>query len=671
MVVSSTSFGPRLVVRRLSRVCGWRPELAPEVYGLGLLVLVFVGVTVWWLSADTRVQDWDNGLHTILAFTVHDEIAAGQWTAPFTDFNTYPPLVHIVGALGVFVGGRSATTVILTSNIVFVPLLVVSAFGVGRLVYGRLAGFLAAVFALGVPMFVSMMHVFWIDGPQAAMVAASVWAILASRRFERVGIAALAGVAVGLSMLTKETSAIFLAGPVAVVILRGGWRRWRGLILFAVLAGAIALPWYIYHRSQLNGLVSGQGDPNQWGSPPIWSAAGLAWYLWDALDVQYLLPMMLFLAVGVLSALRDTVRRWRPENLQPELLVGGFVSWLGITIIGHKDARFTIPALIYVAVLSTGWIARIARPALRRVALGGIVAIALMNFLAVSVGLGGPVRIALPGAPAGSAFQRVATLYSPLGYVRGGPQHDGDVLALMRGLNRAGVQTITFDAGSVNVDYFTTYGLQVLAIEAGLTPTEVYAPASLGPHDAFMLRHAPEPGDPPPCQLLTDGTGIYVELGDAFKPFQEYSFICPGRHPEIYKRTAPLPISVTHVITGEPRRVVVRMFRALHRHGITTVEFNPASAQAAEYFDLVGLTTLAQQAGLQVPATYDPAALGPKGAFLLLIGPTPGLPPACGSFPDGEGLYAVLGNPAIPTSDYRYYCPWRSQKPVAPTPTSG
>src|SRR5436309_14474176 len=78
-------------------------------------VLGFIGTSAWWLSQDSRVQDWDNGLHTMAAFAIHNEIAAGHLTTPFTEFNTYPPLGHLIGALGVFVGGFSPATVILTS----------------------------------------------------------------------------------------------------------------------------------------------------------------------------------------------------------------------------------------------------------------------------------------------------------------------------------------------------------------------------------------------------------------------------------------------------------------------------------------------------------------------------------------------------------------------------
>lgn len=108
----------------------------------------------------------------------------------------------------------------------FVPLLAVSCFGVGRLVYGSdLAGLLAALFALGTPMIISEFHEFLLDPQQAAIVAASVWAILACRGFERPGVAALAGILSGLAMLTKQTSIVFLAGPLAIVVARGGWRN--------------------------------------------------------------------------------------------------------------------------------------------------------------------------------------------------------------------------------------------------------------------------------------------------------------------------------------------------------------------------------------------------------------------------------------------------------------
>jgi Dolichyl-phosphate-mannose-protein mannosyltransferase len=651
--------------RRESAPAGERAgEPSRELWLLLAAVVAFVAMTVWWLTQDDRVQDWDNGLHTLLAFGIHDQLAAGNLTGWFTEFNTYPPLVHVIGALGVFVGGKSPMSVIIASNLIFVPLLAVSCYGVGKLAYGPRAGLLAGLFALGTPLFVSQMHVFMIDPPEAAMVAASAWAILASERFRRVGIAALAGVAVGLALMTKETSVIFVTGLVAVAFLRGGWRNWRGLLLFLVIAAAISLPWYIHHKAQLNGLVEGQGGtgaaPTTEAAPPIFSHKSLLWYFWAAANIQVLVPLLLFLLAGVVFTIRDCVRRWSPENLGPELLGGAFVSWLGITLIQHKDVRFTLPALIYVAVLATGWIV-LARPRVRLAATVVLGVVLAVNFLGVSIGIGHPVRVALPGATAYSGiFTRQVTLYSPEGYIRGGPEHDGDILQLMRELKHAGVTTITFDAGSTDVSDFTTYGLQVRAIQAGLPPTPVYNPSGLGPHEAFMLRHVPQPGDPPPCQRLQDGSGVYVALGDAFKPFETYTLICPKHHPEIYHRTAPLSFEteeqVHPEITGPSRAMLLGVLNALHRDGIQALQYEHASADKL-FFQPTGLELLAEVAQLPVPATLSPQQLTPNDAFLLRKPVTRGGQAPCGRFPDGTGLYVILGNPTV--AHPHYVCPVR------------
>lgn len=652
-----------------SRSRPWR-AVGQEVGWLALGVLTFIGVTAWWLTQDDRVQDWDNGYHTMLSFTVHDELAGGHLTTPFTEFNTYPPLAHLVGALGVFVGGKSPSAVILALNLVFVPLLAAGCYGVGRLVYGRQAGLLAGLTGLAVPMFVSQMHVAMVDPAEAAMVAVSAWAILASQRFRRAGVAVLAGVLVGLALLTKQTSILFLAGLFVAVVGRGGWRNWRGLLAFVIVAAVVSVPWYAYHAHALSELVNGQegtgAAPSAETAPKLLSVASLSWYLWNAINRQLLTPIVLFMTVGVVATIRGSLRNFTPENLGPELLAGGFVSWLAATLITHKDPRYTLPALVYVAVLSTGWIPVMTSKRLRILSTAVLGVVLAADFVGTSTGLGHAVRIRLPGATAYSeVLARQLTLYSPEGYVRGGPEHDADVLALMRGLKRAGVRTITFDAGSTNVDYFTQYGLEVRAIQAGLTPTSVYDPGGLGPRDAFMLRRVPVPGDPPPCQRLNDGSGIYIALGSAAKPFELYTFVCAGHHPEIYKRTAPIPqpilASVTSRIEGHARRTLERIMRAMRSDGVHVVQFDAGSANAV-FFAYSGLVNLAHEMGLQTPAAYAPQMLGPHDAFMLRHSDGPSDPPPCARYSDGTGLYIVLGDPVIPFSDYRFYCPLRKPR---------
>jgi hypothetical protein len=631
---------------------------------LAAAVLFFIAMTVLWLARDNQVQASDDGYHTLLAFGIHDQLAGGNLTGWFTEFNTYPPFAHLVGAIAVFVAGKSPMAVIVASNLVFVPLLAASCFGIGRLAYGRGAGLLAGLFALATPIFVSQMHMFMLDPPEAAMVAASAWAILASRRFERVGISAVAGIAVGLALMTKSTSVVCLAGLVAVVLVRGGWRHPWGLVLFLVIAAAISLPWYVYHLHQLNGLVEGQGGTGATSvaeaEPPLLSRASLLWYFWAALNIQLLAPLALFLGVGVIATMYDSVRRWTPENLGPELLGGLFVSWLGITLIRHKDARFTLPALVYIAVIATGWLV-LARPRVRIAATAALGVVLIADFFGVSFGIGHTVRVALPGAPANSGIAtRQVTVYSPEGYVRGGPRREGDILALMRELKHSGIRTITFDAGSTagNEGNFSTFGLTVRAIQAGLPVTASYDPAALTANEAFMLLHVPEPGDPPPCQLLSDRQGVYVELGSPVKPFQTYTFICPSRRPRIYQRTAPLSLETQLLlhpeIEGATRTMLLDVLVALHGEGIQAMQFDRASADTL-FFQPGGLERLSEIAQLPVPAGLAPQQMTPNQAYLVRRAITPSGPKPCGRFPDGTGLYVILGDPTV--AHPRYHCP--------------
>jgi hypothetical protein len=469
-------------------------------------------------------------------------------------------------------------------------------------------------------------------------------------------------------MLTKETFVLFVAGLIAAVLLRGGWRNWRGLLAFVAVGALFGLPWYIDHFSQLHGLTSGAtggaapGTPSQTGDyPPRFSGTNAAWYLWSMLNRQVLAPLTALFAIGTGLAAWRFARRRDPADLAPELIIGGLVGYLGVTYISLKDPRYSLPALVYVAVLATGWIAT-ARPRLRRWLSAVFGVIVLANFVAVSFGVGPTLRITFPGAPGGSlAGARMVTFFSPQGWLRGGPAKDGNLLALLRGLRRVGFQAVEFDGGSANIADFNQSGLIAMAVEAGL-PVPPYSFASLGPRDAYVLRHYPVPGDPPPCQRLGDGSGVYVEFGNPQRaPFQEQTFVCPGRKPLFYKRTAPLPEILTHVITGESRRQFLALMDAMHRQGVGTVEFDLSNMYTAD-IDPLGLEALAATAGLKVPAAYNPQTLGPHDAFMFRHIPAAGDPAPCLRLSDGSGVYIVFGNPLIPFDSYTFYCPTRTPR---------
>jgi 4-amino-4-deoxy-L-arabinose transferase-like glycosyltransferase len=518
---------------------GYVRGISNEARWLWLACAVFVLVSFWWLTQDNRVPDFDSGIHLIYGIVYQSEMASGHLTFPFTDYNSYPPLVHLLGSLTIYLIGIHPMAMILASNVVFVPMLAFGCYGVGKFVAGPRAGLLAGLFALGTPMFVSMMHQFDLDPPEAAMVAVSVWAILESRRFERFGVSVLAGALCGLALLTKETAVVFLVGVLAVALLRGGWRHWRGLLGFVFGLENVAGPWYVYHATQLLGTFTTIGNlaPNSLQAPPRWSARNAGWYVWNLFNEQTLTIFALLFLIGVAIAVWRCVRhRITPENVYPELLGGGLVSYLGMTYLTHKDPRYTLPALVYVAVLATSWIVTIQPRRMRLILSGTVIALSAVYFAGMSFGIGGAVRIPLAGAQNTMIYQNQLTLYETTGWLRGGPQHDGAVLTLLRGLRPYGIHAIGIDPGSSELD-FNANGINPLAASVGIgtlpTPTS-------RPDGALLFLHAPKPSDPRPCQRLNDGLGIYVVKGviDGFNPqllrnpansSQRYLFICPGR----------------------------------------------------------------------------------------------------------------------------------------------
>jgi hypothetical protein len=326
----------------------------------------------------------------------------------------------------------------------------------------------------------------------------------------------------------------------------------------------------------------------------------------------------------------------------------------------NRDPRYSLPELVYLAVLGTGWISAVSRR-WRPVLVGVVVAIASVNLLGVSTGTGPSVGVSLPGHTPGT-IERQLTFYSPAGWLRGGPGTDGHIPQLMSGLYRAGIRHVTWDGGSTDLEDFNESGLDVRALEAGIDPTEVYNPSNLGRHGVYIITHTREPGDPPPCRRLDSGGGVYVVLGNAMIPFETYTFICPGRHPEVYGRTAPLTPDVAAAVEPEIpqpwRSRYVTLFRALRAADVNEVQVDYASSVVPD-FARVQTLALATKTGLTAEP-FNPGTHDLHEAFLFRHTDGVGEPEPCIRFPDGTGLYVVLGYAYIPFNKYEFYCPTRN-----------
>jgi 4-amino-4-deoxy-L-arabinose transferase-like glycosyltransferase len=505
---------------------GFRPSWSAAAWASIVLCVAFVAVTCWWLSRDHSIPVYDAGLH--LGSAIDTEEALGSWhlLKALTGSVPYPPLTYLVGALGVFIGGVNVASPIIAQNLVFVPLLALGCYNVGRLAFGRLAGLLAVIFALGSPLIIEEFHEFMLDAPEAAMVAIAVWALLATERFSRPRVSALAGLAVGLGMLSKETFVFFIAGVVVATALRGGRSAWRGVAVFSAVVLVIALPWYLYELSTIHGLgseafasSSSLSSPNVPAgiAPPRLSRANLEWYFWSFVNWQLYVPLFAFAAAGWIWTLVGFARRRSVSRFAPELAFGAFTAWVALTETYVHDPRYSIPMALYFAVFGVGWISRLPRP-VSAVMAAVLLLVALANSLGVSFGLGSSV-ISTSSSTIYEQQPGTLTFYANYGLWVGPPARDGDLLGLLRALRRNGVREVRWYSEQESEIEFSFPGIAVLARIAGLSvPGNVLDPLRASRSRAFLLHRQPPPGSPGPCIRLRDGTGVWVRLGGARGP---------------------------------------------------------------------------------------------------------------------------------------------------------
>lgn len=519
---------------RVARWSGW-------AWGAIALVTAFLLLSWWWLTQDHGIPGTEPGAALYATLQTHDMFRAGDLLGPFRAEFIHPPLLQIVGAVGMLVGGVNVTAPVLAENLFFVPLLGLGCYGTAKLVAGPKAGLLAVAFALGAPLLIEQFHVFMVDAPDAALVAVSVWLILASDRFAKLPVAALAGAAVGLGFETKQQFPFFVAGLLAVVLLRGrGWRNRRGIAVFAAAAFVVGCPWYVAHLSNFAQLTADSvGAATPGTLPQRLSLDNLEWYGWGALNTLLYAPLFAIAAIGVVRTTVNVVRDRRaldPRDVRPELLAGALVSWLALMVTPIHVVRYMLPTIVYLSVLGTAWIVGL-RTGWRRVAAAALALAVVATTLGATLGVGDRARVMLTSGqvPDRSIFgirqPDQVVLYAPRAFLVSGPDRGGDMLALLHALARRGTVQVAWMPETEEPQYFDHYGIDALAALAGLGTLGVIQPEELPPHTAMLLRR-PQFGSAPPCVRLGDGTGVWVRLRSTFDlSIPDY---CPFRHPASY-----------------------------------------------------------------------------------------------------------------------------------------
>ncbi len=385
---------------------------------LAIIVWIFGGNLIWMLL-DIRPPSYDQGLHLFRTFNYWEAMNSGSadwWQDILNVEPFYPPFYHLsLIPLSLIFGFTLDTGVI--GNSFYMVIMALSIYGIGKILYTRNAGLIAAFLVSCYPIIVSMSREYIISVMLTAMTTLAYYLFLKSENFENkkysilfsliyaIGLmvkwtffvytlpAVLAGLWGGkISLKDRIIQSTYYMGMIAALlivpffILIIGEQRWIPLILEFVLILAlvknfpkvslstqkainlislscisvlICFPWYAHNLINILIGMSKFAFPGvalkgftRWF--PVWG------YYLESLIGQLGIPLLVFFLVAFISYIFKKDRfSW--------LLFGWVVFPLIVfTFVDNKDARYTMPALPAMALVTAMVLTQVKNISLRK-----------------------------------------------------------------------------------------------------------------------------------------------------------------------------------------------------------------------------------------------------------------------------------------------------------------
>lgn len=257
----------------------WLVRLAPWLLVGGLLL--FHVVNNWnWLADNVTSTGWDKPRH--LARSLHytdmlSPITIKSLFGMMVSDPVRPPLFPASATIMYKLFGRSADVATMV-NVIYMAIALAATYGIGRrwgpvlnnVTGGRRLGAVSVILLACLPMFYAMSRYFYLEFAVTAVVALTVYLLLATGGFQRRGVSLLFGLSLGLGLLTKRTFIVFAVGPVIVAVLASGllpmlWQRmkrrprvyWKKALLAVLMGLALAALWFFPNRETVRTLILG------------------------------------------------------------------------------------------------------------------------------------------------------------------------------------------------------------------------------------------------------------------------------------------------------------------------------------------------------------------------------------------------------------------------------
>lgn len=213
-----------------------------------LIISVFILINIWWLRVDNKMPIPDTAWHFGISIAVWNLFFnfSMEGLRFFAACAWHPPFVGIIVRPFYFLLGHNLDSAVIIMNLIFLPILVFSVYGIIKFCTGRaIDGVLGCVVLLSYPEIIILSRYYLLDLPLAAMVSLSIYSLMRSELFNFKKYSILFGVAAGFSILTKEIFILFILGPLLYAFSRiNNKKQIKNFIFSMLLFIFIAGLWY-------------------------------------------------------------------------------------------------------------------------------------------------------------------------------------------------------------------------------------------------------------------------------------------------------------------------------------------------------------------------------------------------------------------------------------------
>lgn len=381
-----------------------KPTPVFVVIGLVALVVFHVAVNVWWLHRDNAPQVGDPASHMesakiyyrVLTNPNEPNIVKRIADIRHVPLRFYPPLTHILGAVCATVFGPITFGFAILNTFVFAAL-ILTAYVLARTWMERWSAFFAAFAVSMTPFLFGISRLFLLDLLSALFVVLFYVVLLRSDRLQHFRwVIVLAAINV-LGFWTRWTTPLYYAVPfafVAVLALRDR-KSISNLCLFLGLSTVGIGAWFLRTQS---GIRETYDESFAGVQKSISLLDPLTWISYPLIvnNTGTFLVLGLLAMGGAVIALRARPFRL-PLTLTALWPLSSIALLTLLAVIRNPAPRYIVPALVPLAILAVHALWAISNRTSRRVAMTGLCAVLVLQYVAITFGpFGADAAIEIP-----------------------------------------------------------------------------------------------------------------------------------------------------------------------------------------------------------------------------------------------------------------------------------